>query len=144
LAVVRGALDGEGRIELPLPLDSTGIEVPARTSYQVLGRVEAPSPAGSPHPTARFSLLRVRPETGRYHQIRRHFARISHPLIGDAQHGDSRQNRFFRETFGLAGLCLKAQTLRLTPPWRPSPLEFSAPPCARWRRIEELFHRPAY
>ncbi|MFW5845892.1 MAG: RluA family pseudouridine synthase [Planctomycetota bacterium] len=34
------------------------------------------------------SLMRVRPLTGRYHQIRIHFAEMGHPLIGDRLYGD--------------------------------------------------------
>ncbi len=38
-----------------------------------------------------FTYLRVRPETGRKHQIRRHLAGIGHPVVGDRRHGDSRK-----------------------------------------------------
>ena len=34
------------------------------------------------------SLVEVRPETGRHHQIRIHMAEMGHPLIGDVRYGD--------------------------------------------------------
>lgn len=33
------------------------------------------------------ALVRIHLETGRFHQIRRHFAHLGHPLIGDPQYG---------------------------------------------------------
>jgi len=42
---------------------------------------------------ARYSLLRCQPLTGRYHQIRRHMNYLSHPILGDGDHGDRHHNR---------------------------------------------------
>ncbi len=48
-----------------------------------------------------YGLLRVSPRTGKRHQIRRHLARIGHPILGDARHGEPRANRFLAETCAL-------------------------------------------
>ena len=40
-----------------------------------------------------LSLLRLRLETGRTHQIRAQFAAAGHPLLGDGKYGSERENR---------------------------------------------------
>jgi tRNA pseudouridine65 synthase len=110
VAVVRGYAEETGVIDHPL--GEPGDEPPreALTRYRRVATAECPEAVG-PHPTARYSLLSVRPETGRTHQIRRHLKHVSHPIIGDSQHGDGRHNRFFRERFGVGRLLLHARTL---------------------------------
>ncbi|MFO0745582.1 MAG: RluA family pseudouridine synthase [Myxococcota bacterium] len=51
----------------------------AVTSWKVLERLGAWA-----------SLVEVRPETGRHHQIRIHMKELGHPLIGDTRYGDRR------------------------------------------------------
>ncbi|TVP77639.1 MAG: hypothetical protein EA353_09990 [Puniceicoccaceae bacterium] len=87
----------------------------ARTDYQRLGRCELPYPVGR-YASARFSLLELRPRTGRTHQLRRHMAHIRHPILGDTRHGDGRQNQFARDVLGLHRLMLHASELRLPHP----------------------------
>lgn len=139
-AVVRGFVKEQDEINLPLELDSTGDLVDAKTSYKRLGTIEFPVAVGKKFPTARYSWIEAKPHTGRYHQIRRHFNRISHPLLGDAVHGDSHHNRFFRNEVGIAGLCLKALSLEFRHPWTGENLKVSAPSCHKWEKIEELFN----
>ncbi|HWU43691.1 MAG TPA: pseudouridine synthase [Bdellovibrio sp.] len=138
-AVARGFLPSEGQIQVPLELDSTGTPVDALTSYHRLQTIELPVAVGKKFPTARYSLMEVQPHTGRYHQIRRHFNRISHPLLGDAYHGDSHHNAFFRNRLGIAGLCLKATRLEFHPSWSSQKISIEAPECDKWRRIQFLF-----
>lgn len=138
-AVVRGWTSANDRIDLPLKSDSTGELMPAETHYRRLAQIELPHAVGRRFPTARYSWLEVKPRTGRYHQIRRHMNRISFPLIGDGTHGDSRHNTFFRETLGIAGLCLRAQRIRFRHPVTSEFIELVAPPHEKWTRLENLF-----
>jgi tRNA pseudouridine65 synthase len=55
-----------------------------------------------------YSLVRCEMKTGRYHQIRRHMRSIGHPLCGDPEHGNSWDNRAFRERFGVERTLLSA------------------------------------
>lgn len=43
----------------------------------------------------RFSLVRLRIETGRTHQIRVHMSHMGHPVVGDTVYGGHRQNKGF-------------------------------------------------
>lgn len=138
-AVARGFVPESGEIETPLELDSTGDLVPAHTSFTRKGTIEIPVPVGKKFPKARYSLVEARPHTGRYHQIRRHFNRISHPLLGDAYHGDSHHNRFFRNDLGISGLCLKARSIEFTHPWSGENVYIESPTEEKWDKIHQLF-----
>lgn len=136
--IARGWLADDGQIDLPLESDSTGELVEALTHFRTLHRVELPHPVGKKYSTGRYSWLELRPQTGRFHQIRRHLNRVSHPLIGDAVHGDSHHNRFFRENLGVPGLCLRATILEFHCPSE-GPQKIVAPENPKWERLSELF-----
>jgi tRNA pseudouridine65 synthase len=137
-AVVRGWMPAEGEIDLPLELDSTGDLAESLTRYKTLSQIEIDSPVGKRFSKARYSLLEVSPITGRYHQIRRHLQRLSHPVVGDAQHGDSHHNRFFREQLFISGLCLRATSLQIQ--WRGSELRLQSEHDGKWQKIFQLFN----
>ena len=138
LAIARGYLPDEATIEIPLPNDTTGEMWDARTRFKTLARTELPHAVGKKHSTARYSLAKVWLDTGRFHQIRRHFARLSHPLIGDRVHGDSHHNRFFRETLELPGLWLRAQKFSFRDPRNNELREFCAPESENWQRAKDI------
>lgn len=139
-AVVRGYVEDEGYIDRPLALDTTKKLVPAQTSFRCAARIELDYIVTPKYPKVRYSIVQVQPHTGRYHQIRRHFNKISHPIIGDAYHGDSRHNQFFREKIEIEGLCLRASELGFVHPIKQLRMNFVAPLDEKWSKIEKLFN----
>jgi 23S rRNA pseudouridine1911/1915/1917 synthase len=68
-----------------------------------------------------YTLLELRLETGRTHQIRVHMAYLGHPLVGDLKYGPSRPH------FDLQGQFLHAATLGFHHPREGEYMEFTAP-----------------
>jgi 23S rRNA (uracil1939-C5)-methyltransferase len=87
LAAAKGVTPSKGAITRDLREGNRSY--PARTRYRRLA-------VASGH-----SVLRVIPEGGRTHQIRRHLAAIGHPVLGDERYGHVPTNRYFEEKHGL-------------------------------------------
>lgn len=99
LALVHGHVGADaGRIEACLGKDTTSRVAikdcvradgaSALTEYAVLRRAMLPAPDAMALPvTVPVTLLRVRPHTGRKHQIRIHLAHLGHPIVGDKLYG---------------------------------------------------------
>lgn len=68
-----------------------------------------------------YSLLEVKIETGRTHQIRVHMAQIGHPVIGDMVYSNGKNE------FGVEGQCLHAQKLAFKHPTTGKQIEIEAP-----------------
>lgn len=111
LAVIRGwPAEDEGTIDTAIKNDY-GQEQNALTKYKVLAKIDYPVPIGR-FTSSWYSLVRAFPETGRMHQIRRHFKRLCGPVIGDTQHGDGKHNLMFREKIKSRNLLLFAESLK--------------------------------
>jgi 23S rRNA pseudouridine1911/1915/1917 synthase len=67
-----------------------------------------------------FTLLRVRLETGRTHQIRAHLLAIGHPVAGDPEYGH-------KGLLGLARQFLHAERLAFTHPTTGAPIDVRSP-----------------
>ena len=80
----------------------------ARTRYRTLERFED------------MALLKVRPETGRTHQIRVHLAAVGHPIVGDALYG--------KPSPYIGRQALHALRLRFRSPSTGAEIEVEAPP----------------
>ncbi len=138
-AIARGYTPEEGCIDEPLESEDSQKLQEARTVFRRLATLEWPEAQSPRHSTTRYSWLDVKPSTGRFHQIRRHFSRISHPLIGDSTHGDTKQNRFFRERLAVPGLCLRARRLELIHPRSQEKLVLKAPLTEKWQKLHQHF-----
>ena len=137
LAVVRGYTDKAGLIDYPLKeiLDKM-TDAKARkdkeaqkavTAYECLATVELPIPVGR-YGSARYSLVRLRPETGRKHQLRRHMKHLLHPIVGDTKYGRTEHNNLFREHFGCHRLLLASTAMDLPHPVTGKRLRITASP----------------
>lgn len=140
LAVVRGWPDpAEGTIDYPLPGSrDTGPRRDATTDYRRLATVEVDIPLGR-YEKQRYALVVAEPRTGRFRQIRKHFAHIHHPIVGDSQHGRGDHNRLFKQHFSSHRLLLHAERLTFTHPMTQHPIAISASLDDTWQRLVARF-----
>ena len=73
------------------------------------------------------SLLQLRIETGRTHQIRRHLMLVGHPVAGDTRYGDFPFNRLAKTRWGLRRMFLHAWRMELPHPVTGERLRLEAP-----------------
>ncbi|MFT4754439.1 MAG: tRNA pseudouridine65 synthase [Salibacteraceae bacterium] len=123
-SIVRGFTPQKETIDYALTNDS-GKTQDALTSYTTLKHSEIEVALGK-FPTSRYSLIEVHPETGRFHQIRKHMAHVFHPIIGDRPHGCNKQNKLFKEKWNMNTMLLHAETLQITHPITNEPLVIKA------------------
>lgn len=118
IALVHGVIKEQaGTIQAPIGRSKTHRKKmavvkdgrPAVTHYEVLRRYRD------------YTLVRVRLETGRTHQIRVHFSYIGHPVVGDVVYGPSKPH------FDLVGQLLHARYLGFKHPVSGAMMEFSSP-----------------
>jgi 23S rRNA-/tRNA-specific pseudouridylate synthase len=83
MALVLGRTHKKGVIRRQLEDQRRGHALDAVTRYRTTEQLPG------------VSLLRVTPETGRKHQIRRHFWGIGHPLVGDQVYRPKRRRKVF-------------------------------------------------
>lgn len=116
IALVYGQFkENEGSIDAPIArhpknrlkmaVISTGKK--AKTHFKVLERFD------------RYTLLELRLETGRTHQIRVHLSYIGHPVVGDPVYGP-------KEVVGNNGQFLHARTLSFMHPTKKEQMTFTA------------------
>lgn len=144
LAVVRGYLQGKDRIDYPLKIQLDKIadkfsqedKAPqeAITDYEGLSIAEMPYSVGR-YQTARYSLVRLMPQTGRKHQLRRHMKHIFHPILGDTQYGDLHQNRALTAHTGCQRLFLHAETLEIHHPITQEKIMIRAGLDEQWQKL---------
>lgn len=125
-SIVRGYTDAQGFIDYPLTNDR-GKTQEAQTFYTRLDQTEIAVPFGK-HQTSRYSWIEAKPRTGRMHQLRKHFAHILHPIIGDRPHGCNKQNKLFLERWNMGTMLLHAVRLKFVHPVTHQNIEISAKP----------------
>ena len=139
IAVVRGFTLEKGCVDYALREKKNAPLKDAVTRFKRLKTIELQCPAGR-YQTARFSLVEVVPETGRFHQIRKHFAHIFHPILCDSIHGDGKQNMFIREKFNINRLLLAATSLSFIHPYQDKIITIKAPVAIEMQKlIDKMF-----
>lgn len=112
-AIVRGYTTANGAIDYAL--SQNGKTQEAVTHYITKEHFEIGLPFG-PFKTSRYSLVELMPQTGRYHQLRKHMAHILHPIIGDRPHGCNKQNKLWKEEFNMTTMMLHAHSIEFEYP----------------------------
>lgn len=113
LALVKGSLLEPGEFAFDLS-DENKLKKTAITKYWPLF-----CPTHSPLTT----LCKIQILTGRRHQIRRHFSRRMHQIIGDTTHGKGRINHHFRDEYNLNRIFLHAYKFEFIHPYQNRPQE---------------------
>ena len=122
IALVRGIIsENDATINMPIgrstkdrkkmAVTKNGKE--AITHFKVLNRFTTNK--------ASYTLLEVKIDTGRTHQIRVHMAEIGHPVIGDTVYSNGKNE------FGVVGQCLHAEKLEFTHPITEKKMKLEAP-----------------
>ncbi|GAB3985381.1 tRNA pseudouridine(65) synthase TruC [Spirosoma daeguense] len=138
VAIVRGYTPDELVIDYPLRRDD-GVVQDAVTFLKTIQRSEIALPFGK-HATSRYSLVELKPTTGRMHQLRKHMAHVMHPIIGDRPHGCNKQNKLFKEHFEMNTMLLHAQRIEFTQPATSEQIVITASLQSEFERMmRELF-----
>ena len=124
-ALTRGWVQGSGLIDYALTFkrdkfaDAHRVQEVAPqhavTEYSVTKKYSLPFAVGR-YESARYSLVSLRPFTGRKHQLRRHLVHLRNPILGDTTHGDGTQNKFIRDRFGFNQLALTCTLMQFIHP----------------------------
>ncbi len=133
LAIVRGFTADEQDIDYPLRKENGTLQ-DAFTSYKTLARTEIELAFGK-NPTSRYSLVEAKPTTGRMHQLRKHFAHIHHPIIGDRPHGCNKQNKLFKDKWEMDTMMLHASEIGFNHPITKENLVISAQLSDEFKRV---------
>lgn len=122
IALVRGTIaEDEATINMPIgrstkdrkkmAVTKNGKE--AVTHFKVLNRYTTNK--------GNYTLLEIKIDTGRTHQIRVHMAEIGHPVIGDSVYSNGKNE------FGVEGQCLHAKRLEFVHPITGKEMKLEAP-----------------
>src|SRR5690554_6838346 len=141
LALVRGFAPQEITVDYALKNDNEVLQE-AVSYFKTLTYFEMNAPFGK-HKTSRYSLVEAIPETGRMHQLRKHFAHIFHPIIGDRPHGCNKQNKFWLEKFQMNTMLLHASELTFIHPYSEEKITIKADISEEFQRVLEILKSKA-
>lgn len=114
LALVRSQFKSPGEITFELG-DKNKVKKPAHTKYTPL---ELYSYA---------TLMKVEIFTGRFHQIRRHFARTVQHVLGDRTYGKKKYNDHYLQEYGLERIFLHSHSIEFPHPTTNKTININCP-----------------
>jgi tRNA pseudouridine65 synthase len=148
IAVARGYVAKEGEIDHPLKekLDKISDKNASKykeaqealTRFRCVAQVELNASVGR-YDTVRYSLVELKPQTGRKHQLRRHMKHINHHLLGDTKYGRGEHNIFVRERYNMQRLLLHAISLKVKHPYANATLFLQASLDTTFKNIFQEF-----
>ena len=114
--VVRGFSQDNKIINSPVKGRDALVYREAETHFNCLDKIELNIPV-KPYDSSRYSLVQLKPKTGRMHQLRIHMNKVSTPLINDAKYGDKNHDLMYAKQFGWKNLFLHAGSLEFIHPF---------------------------
>jgi len=136
--IVRGHTPETKIIDSPVKGRDGKVHKEALTHLKTLEKVILDIPV-KPYDSSRYSLVEMKPKTGRMHQLRVHMNKISHPLIGDTKYGDKNHDMMFDKNFGCKNMFLHAGSLEFIHPYSKKPLKVYAVFPEDWIAIYKKF-----
>lgn len=112
LALCHGETPKKARADFPLKKHKQKITENAVTDIETLETIEITAK----NEQRKYSLLEAIPQTGRFHQIRRHLKMMKCPIVGDSLYGNSWNNDFFKEKYGIDRTLLSAISISFVDP----------------------------
>lgn len=138
LAIVRGIAPEQGTINHPLINDREKTQE-AVTHYRKIATAELTKSPGQ-DTTSSYSLLLVKPVTGRMHQIRKHLKHLRHPIIGDRPYGCNKQNRIFKNRWQINTMMLHALSLSFVNPFYHKIITIQAPVPPDFNKVMQMMN----
>lgn len=137
-ALVQGE-PGEGTFnEKVLVKKKTKFKKPAVTNYKTLKTVQT-NISYKEKENVKLSFVEISPETGRWHQLRQHFAKNHFDILGDSHHGDFTLNKIITGMIGVKRLFLHAGKLEFSHPQTKKPMSFEAETPTEFQTVTESF-----
>ncbi len=137
IALVRGWFPEERLLDYPVK-NERGTIKEAITSFRNITHFILNIPVGN-FPSARYSLIECKPQTGRWHQIRQHLAHLRHYIINDRVHGDGKHNNIFKHQLNIEPLFLHALKMEFKHPYTNETLIFKADLPPHWQTAFDRF-----
>ena len=136
--VVRGFSQDNKIINSPVKGRDALVYREAETHLNCLDKIELNIPV-KPYDSSRYSLVELKPKTGRMHQLRIHMNKVSTPLINDAKYGDKNHDLMYAEQFGWRNLFLHAGSLEFIHPFTNQKLTLKSSFSEDWIQLFQKF-----